>query len=315
MRTERKCAGCGLRLASAAPTTNAAKQAMPDHAPTLVTGASAAVGRALLEALAARGQPALALSRREPPPWAASLSGIAWRRASLEAPGPGPLPPGVTVLSAGPLAALAGWLERDAPPIAGLVALSSTSLHVKRNSRDPAECATIAALAAAEARVAGWCGARGVPWTILRPTLIVSARDGDALDWIANAGRCFGAVALPRASRGRRQPIAAAEVAEAMLAAAERPEAHGLALDLPGEEVLAYAEMVDRVLACRAPGARLLVLPTRPYRWAAAIARRHPALAALTPAVIERMAEDLVFDGAPARRLLGIRFGRFDPGR
>jgi uncharacterized protein YbjT (DUF2867 family) len=288
---------------------------MPDLPPLLVTGASAAVGRALLEALAARGQPARALSRREPPAWAASLPQIEWRRGSLEASGPGALPPTATVLSAGPLAALAGWLEREQPPISGLVALSSTSIHVKRESPDPAERATIAALAAAEERVATWCGVRGVPWTILRPTLIVSARDGDALDWIARAGRRFGAVALPRASRGRRQPIAAGEVAGAMLAAVDRPEAVDRAFDLPGGETVDYRAMVWRVLAVRAPGARLLVLPSAPYRWAAGLARRHPSLAALTPAVIARMAEDLVFDASAARRALGIDVGRFDPGR
>lgn len=288
---------------------------MPDCPPLLVTGASAAVGRALLEALAMRGRGAIALSRRDPPAWAASLPEVAWRHGSLEDGGPGSLPPAATVLSAGPLTALAGWLEREQPDLARLVALSSTSIHIKGASPDPAERATIAALAAAEARVAAWCGARGVAWTILRPTLIVSARDGDALDWIARAGRRFGFVALPRASHGRRQPVAAGEVAFAMLAAVDRPEAADRSFDLPGGETLVYREMVRRVLVARAPGARLLVLPTGPYRWAAGLARRHPALAALTPAVIARMAEDLMFDGSAAQRALGIALGPFDPGR
>jgi nucleoside-diphosphate-sugar epimerase len=288
---------------------------MPDEATLIVTGATAAVGRALLEAIAVRGGSALALTRRAPPPWSPSVPGIAWRQGSLDEAGPGPVPGGSVLLSAGPLAALAGWLERERPPLARLVALSSTSLHVKRDSNDPAERALIATLADAESRVAAWCAARGVRWTILRPTLIVSARDGDALDWIARAGRRFGFVALPRASHGLRQPIAAADVAAAMLAALDRPEASGRAFDLPGGETLAYRDMVRRVLAARAPGARLVIVPDALFRSGARLVRRHPALAALTPAVIGRMAEDLVFDGTAAADALGLRFGLFDPGR
>ncbi len=295
---------------AAAPT-----ESMTEEPTLIVTGASAAVGRALLESIVTRGGSALALSRREPPPWASSLSDITWRRGSLDEAGPAPVPGGSVLLSAGPLTALAGWLERERPPLERLVALSSTSLHVKRDSADPAERATIATLADAERRLVAWCESRSVPWTILRPTLIVSARDGDALDWIGRAGRRFGAVALPRASLGLRQPIAAADVAAAMLAALDRSEAIGLVFDLPGGETLAYREMVRRTLAARAPGSRLLVLPTGIYRVGAVFARRHPALAALTPAVIGRMAEDLVFDGTGAVEALGLRFGSFKPGR
>lgn len=288
---------------------------MHDEATLIVTGATAAVGRALLEAIAARGGSALALSRRAPPPWAPSWPRIAWRRGSLDEAGPGPAPAASVLLSAGPLAPLAGWLERERPRLARLVALSSTSLHVKRDSNDPAERATIAALADAERRVVAWCESRGVPWTILRPTLIVSARDGDALDGIARAGRRLGFVALPRASHGLRQPIAAADVAAAMLAALDRPEASGQAFDLPGGETLAYRDMVRRVLAARSPGTRLAIVPNALFRFGAGLVRRHPALAALTPAVIRRMDEDLVFDGRPAAAALGCGPGPFDPAR
>jgi nucleoside-diphosphate-sugar epimerase len=287
----------------------------PDEPTILVTGASAAVGRVLLEAIAARGWPALALSRREPPAWAAALPQASWCRGSLDDAGPGRLPPRTILLSAGPLAALANWLERVEPDLSRLVALSSTSRHVKRDSVDPAERAMAMTLADAEHRIAVWCAARRVPWTILRPTLIVSARDGDALDWIARAARRFGFVVLPRACHGQRQPVAATDVAAAMLAAIDAPNAMDRAFDLPGGETLPYLEMVRRVIAARAPGARLLIVPTAPYRLLATMARRHPALAALTPAVIERMSADLVFDGTPVAQALGLRFGAIDPLR
>jgi nucleoside-diphosphate-sugar epimerase len=291
---------------------------MPAHplcpeSPLFVTGATAATGRALLEASATGAFPVLALSRRPPPAWAGTLPQVEWSRIDLESAGDLRPSSGSVLLSAGPLAALATWLERAQPDVGRLVALSSTSLHVKQRSVDASERTLVKTLAEAEDRVTAWCDSRRVPWTLLRPTLIVSARDGDALDWIARAGRRFGAVVLPAASLGRRQPVAARDVAHAMLAASGSADAAGQALDLPGGETLDYREMVRRVLAARAPEARLLIAPDTIYRTLARAARRHPALAALTPAVIARMAEDLVFDDAAAAQALGFRCGAFDP--
>lgn len=286
---------------------------MSPEMPFFVTGSTGATGRALLEALVSDGSPVVALSRRPPPPWAGVLPHVEWRQGDLESARDLRPPRDGVLLSAGPLAALATWLEREQPELRRVVALSSTSLHVKQGSTDAAERALVQVLAQAEDRVILWCEARRIPWTLLRPTLIVSARDGDALDWIARAALRVGVVALPAASRGRRQPVAARDVAHAMLAAARRTEPAGQAFDLPGGEVLCYREMVRRVLEARARGARLLIMPTMLYRTLAAVARRHPALAALTPAVIARMDEDLVFDGTAAMGALGIRCGAFDP--
>lgn len=279
------------------------------HAGVVVLGARGAVGRALVERLDADGESAIAVTRGALPVWAAAASRCRWRRADLYADSGAlaDLPPPLTVLSAGPLDGLAAWLERDRPPVARVVALSSTSLHVKGGSIDATERDIAARLADAERRLAGWCTANGAAWTVLRPTLIVSARDGDGLDWIARAARRFGRVALPRASLGLRQPIDAREVARALALARAAHATHGRAYDLPGGETLSYRELVARVLAMRAPGTRCRVLPDALFRAGAAIARRHRALAALTPAVIARMDQNLIFDPGPYERDCGFR--------
>lgn len=268
----------------------------------LVIGASGAVGRALLEYLAGSHAPTLALSRATPPPWADAMPAVAWQRASLEQLDAAGFAGSGVVFSAGPLDGLAAWLERAQPRPARIVALSSTSRHVKTASPDPVERALAQRLGDAEARCARYAEGAGIALSVLRPTLIVSARDGDALDAIAAVARRLGFALLPGGACGLRQPVHATAVAQAMWACAAAPISIGRSYDLPGGETLSYLDLVRRLLAARAPSARILRLPTGLYRLLAATARRHRALAGLSDAVIARMAEDLVFDAQPAIR-------------
>ena len=221
---------------------------------------------------------------------------------------------GETVLSAGPLDGLLAWLGRENPRgLKRIVALSSTSVHTKQDSADPQERALAARLRDAEALLVAWCASRGVRWTLLRPTLIYDDAFAGALGRFVAIARRIGAVALPSDARGLRQPVHAADVAGAMRAALVRDAARDHAYDLPGGETLDYRRMVARTLAVAAPGARLLALSPWLFAFAAPAARRLPALAALTPEVLARMREDLVFDAGPATRDLGHAPRRF-PG-
>lgn len=221
---------------------------------------------------------------------------------------------GDTVLSAGPLDGLVAWLQRENPRgLKRIVALSSTSVHTKQDSSDPAERALAARLRDAEAMLVAWCASRDVRWTILRPTLIYDDAFGGALGRLVAIARRLGVVALPSDARGLRQPVHADDVAHAMRAALDHPAACDRAYDLPGGETLDYRRMVARTLALAAPGARLLALSPRMFALAAPAARRLPALAALTPEVLARMRCDLVFDAGPAARDLAHAPRRF-PG-
>jgi nucleoside-diphosphate-sugar epimerase len=271
----------------------------------LLLGASGLVGRAVLADGAAG---IVALSRRTGPVagGAASLTGDLYRD---------PIPfGGDTVLSAGPLDGLVAWLGRENPRgLKRIVALSSTSVHTKQDSGDPHERALAARLRDAEALLVAWCASRDVRWTLLRPTLIYDDAFDGALGRFVAIARRLGAVALPTDARGLRQPVHAADVARALRAALDHPAARDRAFDLPGGETLDYRRMVSRTLAVAAPGARLLSLSPRLFALAAPAARRLPALAALTPEVLSRMREDLVFDAGPAARDLDHLPRRF-PG-
>ena len=281
----------------------------------LVLGASGAVGRVVLRRLAG-AVPAvatIALSRGDVPAWSADLTLVQWRRGDLFRDRIAERID--TVLSAGPLDGLVAWLARDPPPaLRRVVALSSTSVHVKHASPDPAERDVAQRLREAEAALAAQCAARAVRWTILRPTLIYGGEADRNLSSIVRLARRTGWFALPRDARGLRQPVLAADVAAAMLAALEAPAAVDRAYDLPGGETLAYDAMVRRLLDAQPARPRLVRVPAPLFRGLAAVGRRLvPALREATPAVLARLSQDLVFDAAEARRDFGYDPSPFEP--
>ncbi|MBL8274010.1 MAG: nucleoside-diphosphate sugar epimerase [Xanthomonadales bacterium] len=280
----------------------------------LVTGATGMVGRRLLARLAVAVPPVaiLALARGDSPAWALTQPTVAWRRGDLFRDAI--IDPVDTLLGAGPLDGLVACLARQPPPrLRRVVALSSTSAHSKRDSDDPDERALAMRLAEAEAALAAWCGAHGVHWTVLRPTLIHDGVDAGALGALVTLRKRFGVFLLPRGATGRRQPVHADAVAQAMLAAAASRAAADRAYDLPGAEVLRYDAMVARTLAVACGRARLLRVPDPVFAGLAQVAMRMPGLRALNPAMLARLRQDLVFDPAPAVRDFGYAPPAFSP--
>jgi nucleoside-diphosphate-sugar epimerase len=271
--------------------------------PPLVLGATAPVGRALLRRLA--GTSVVAAVRRPPADTAADEARtVDWRAADLYARGP-VLAPGAVVLAAGPLDALVAWLEREEPRPSRVVALSSTSVHVKAASVEPAERDLVTRLLAAEAGLAAWADARGVAWTVLRPTLIYDDAGPGALDVFVRAARRFRVVLLPDDAVGLRQPVHADDVAQAMLTCMGRAHTASSRYDLPGGETLGYRRLVERTLVHAGLAPRVVTVP-RPLL-AAGLATAHALgrMSAYGPAMLTRMAEDLCFDAAAARRDFG----------
>jgi hypothetical protein len=82
---------------------------------------------------------------------------------------------------------------------------------------------------------------------------------------------------------------------------------------LPGGETLPYREMVARTLAALEPPLPLLALPTPLFRALLAVAQAAGLARDLSPTVVARMAEDLVFDAVPAQRDFGYAPRPFAP--
>ena len=279
-----------------------------DGRQAVVIGATSMIGRYLLRRLAERGFTGECLSRRSNPA-PQGTPGFSWR--TLPAKGELSVPVDTDLFSLAPISALPPLIART---MGGgrLVALSTTGVTYKAHSSDPAERAEAKAEQRAEEEIGRLCLERGIDWTILRPTLIYDPGRDLNVSAIAGAARRYGFVPVAWPATGRRQPIHADDVAEAMVAALDAPGAAGRILDIPGGETLTYRDMVRRIFRSLGRPPVLLYLPLGLARLAF---RAWLALtgAPYSTASLERMNMDLTFDPAPANEILGTTCRPFRP--
>lgn len=267
----------------------------------LVCGASSQIGFFLLPELARAGVPVLALSRRSQ----AVLAGVAWLRGALPAP-PATANTAVSACCFAPLDALAAWIESGmATNLQRVVATSSMSADSKRASPVAAEREVSRRLREGEAAVASACERRGIAWTILRPTLIYGAARDHSLTPLARRAMRWRVFGLPAGS-GLRQPVHAADIAQAVLHALDG-NAAGRVLPIGGGERLPAAQMFARVHASLPVRALPLRVPAPLIRFGARVVP--PLRGALT-----RLQQDLVADNGELERLLGVHPRPFRPG-
>ncbi|HET6436390.1 MAG TPA: NAD(P)-dependent oxidoreductase [Xanthomonadaceae bacterium] len=271
----------------------------------LVFGASGQIGRPLLARLRAAGWTVDAVSRQP----RAAIEGVRWLQGELAACDGLPVKVDA-IFSCGPLDAFARWYARGAIEAERVVAFGSTSVHVKRDSRDPAERDVAARLAEGERALFAAAQARGASAAVLRPTLVYGGGADRTLSRIAALGRRWGRFVLPRGAVGLRAPVHVDDLAAAAIAACAAGARGGF--DLPGGEALPYREMVARVLAALEPPARLIEVPAPLFALLLAGARA-AGLRGLGDAALARMREDLVFDAAPARAAFGYAPRAFRP--
>jgi nucleoside-diphosphate-sugar epimerase len=282
---------------------------LPGPRRLLVLGAGSLIGAPLIKRLAADGVRPLCLSRRA----RASETFADWIQGDLEDPGLAcRLPELKAVAALCPI-----WLVPAVLPILAargaerLVAFSSTSRFTKAASSIAAERALAARLAAAEERVLGGAEALGVSALVLRPTLIYAEGLDGNVSRLASLISQFGVLPLSGAGEGRRQPVHAEDLAAVVGAALARPQVRGRAYELAGGETLTYRAMCERIFTALGRPPRIVSVP--PPLFALALAALAPWLPGATLAMGARMARDLVFDDADARRDLDWRPRPFYP--
>ena len=275
----------------------------------VILGATSLVGRFLAERLADNGFEGLCLSRRiEPAPYETPPE-FSWDTLSkgknLN------IPASATLFSLAPVSALPALMAR----IAGgnrLIALSTSSVLFKAQSSDPNERDLARALGRAEENVQSLCRDRGIAWTIFRPTLIYDPGCDRNVSAIAAFVQRFGFFPIVRTGAGRRQPIHADDVAQAMVAAPGAPRARDALFDLPGGETLTYREMVRRIFESLGRRPILVYLPLSLaraafYAWQAITGEKYNS------ASLEQMNMALTLDPAPVQEALGITCRPFRP--
>ena len=275
----------------------------------VIFGATSLVGRHLAGRLADSGFEGLCLSRRRGPAWYETPAGFEWQTIADDKPLG--VPASTILFSLAPISALPALVGR----IAGaqrLIALSTSSVRFKAESSDPNERDLVRTLRRAETDVQMLCRDRAIAWTIFRPTLVYDPGHDRNVSTIAAFVRRFGVFPIAWPGTGRRQPIHADDVAQAMTVAAGVPDARGAIFDLPGGETLTYRVMVRRIFESSGRRPVLLYLPLGLAR-VAFNAWRAVTGAEYSVASLERMNMDLTLDPAPVRKALGITCRPFRP--
>ena len=276
----------------------------------VIFGATSLVGRHLVRRLADSGFEGLCVSRRRGPARYEAPPGFDWQTVSEEESLR--VPASATLFSLAPISALPALVGRTSGGDR-LIALSTSSVHFKAESSDPDERHLVQALKRAETEVQWLCRDKGIAWTIFRPTLVYDPGHDRNVSTIATFVRRFGVFPIVWPGTGRRQPIHADDVAQAMAAAASVPAARGALFDLPGGETLSYRAMVRRVFESSGRRPTLLYLPLGLARAAFRVWRTVTG-AKYSAASLERMNMDLTVNPAPVRKVLGITCRPFRPG-
>jgi len=255
----------------------------------LLFGASGAVGRFLMPLLA--GQYAtIGVSRSQHPGWVVGdlndIDGV-WPAAEI-------------AISLGPLDAFAAWLERQSDAPRRVICFSSMSADSKRESPNAMERALAERLRCAETKVFAVGAARGIACTVFRPTLIYGAGSDRSLAPIARFARRWRVLPVPLGATGLRQPVHAADLANACAAAIDKPATYGRTYALGGGERLRFDAMLLR-LRDAVPG---FVLPIPVPRSALRIAARL-ARGRISAAAIGRLRDPLIADNSAAERDFG----------
>ena len=287
--------------------------ATPNRRRALILGAGSQITPFLSQRLGDLGYGGHCVSRTPPPGCPPIHPAFSWQRVDLTLAPDWSAMPEAVAFSVLPL-----WLlPRHIPALAAVgirqvVAFSSTSVFSKATSADPAERDVASRLADAEAAVAAACDEAGIPWTILRPTLIYGSGRDKNVAAVAGFIRRFGFFPVAHPARGLRQPVHADDLAGAAVAAIGNPGAYSRAFDLPGGETLTYRRMVERIFARLGRPPRILRLPTWLLRGAMPVAQRWLP-GRYSPALFLRMNQNLAFDGEPAREALGYAPRPFRP--
>ena len=162
---------------------------------------------------------------------------------------------------------------------------------------------------AAEQRIT----ASGLAWTILRPTMIYGAPGDRNLSRLLALLRRTPVLPVPGGGY-LHQPVHAADVADAVLAAIERPATAGNRYDVAGPEPLPFAELLR--ISADTVGSRTRFLPV-PLFPLVALARGYGRLSRHPRIRVEqllRLAEDKAFPIDDAARDLGYRPRSFPAG-
>jgi nucleoside-diphosphate-sugar epimerase len=213
-------------------------------------------------------------------------------------------------ISLGPLDAFADWLERyPESTLQRAIALSSMSAISKQDSNEAGERALAQRLCEAETRIQRIGASRAIACTLFRPTLIYGAGRDRSLTPIARFAQRWRMLPIPLGADGLRQPVHAADLAQACLAVLENPLTYGKTYALGGGERLRFDHMLLRLREAVPGYVQPLPVPLGVLRLLASCWRGSK----LNASTLKRLRDPLVADNTDAARDFGYAPDTFRP--
>jgi uncharacterized protein YbjT (DUF2867 family) len=276
----------------------------------MVTGGSGFLGRYVLREAAQRGHHTVALARSETA--AAAVTALGAHPVTGDLDDACSIAQAFTAADCGVLVNLASLGFGHAPAIIGAaeqagikraVFVSTTAVTTSLPARSKQ------VRLAAEQRIRD----SSLDWTILRPTMIYGDPGDRNLSRLLPLLRRVPVLPVP-GGRHLQQPVHAADVASAVLAAAERPEAAGRSYDLAGPEPLTFTDLLRTAAGAVASRTRFVPVPVSPLIAAARGYERLSRNPRIRAEQVRRLAEDKAFPIDDAVRDLGYAPRSFADG-
>ncbi len=269
-----------------------------------VTGATSPIGCQLVDKLVVAGKIVHSIGRVKASSEAGPMH--VWHHCDLIQSGALPQFSAQVLFHVASIWLLPDWIEKfHENGVRRIIAFSSTSRLSKAGSSSSAERDVVESLAHAEDSVADICRRLGIAYTIFRPTLIYGAgRDRNVAD-IARFVKRFGVFPVLGKGSGLRQPVHAADLAQACILAAECDTSYNRIYNLSGGETLTYRQMVSRVFEAMGKHPQIISVPESLFTLVILIARMSSKYKHLKPQMAKRMEQDLCFDHFSAVRDFG----------
>lgn len=282
------------------------------NSPVAVLGATGQVGLFAIEALLNAGHPVIAVTREARASPATAINGLQafdmtgfTGQIGVRKQG---RPDRVALLSCGPVALAQKLLEAEpGDGFAGwdrVVVVGTTSLISKSASPDASERNEIAAIGHVLDAIRALCLGRGIPLTVLHPTLIYGCGMDENLTRVYRFIRRAGFAPVASSAAGRRQPLHVADLAATIIRALDADPPMHLETAVCGGSTVTCAEMIAGLFEAAGRPVRLLRVPRYAVPLASGLSRLVPGAGRVSAQMFRRQSRDLVFDDSAAREAL-----------